>query len=136
MWTTSNLCARVGKFRGITHDVDRHTANGREENIDIRPSEKLRIHSACIFKERTTKGGFLDLETFRHAGEEPHWIDRRFVAIDFDALVDPWKRWKLGGTNDDIPVDWEFVGSSENVELFDLDVCFGLRDGRADIKTL
>lgn len=50
VWSTGDLGIRVGELGGVSHDVDRHTSDGREEDLDIRSSQQFGIHPACILE--------------------------------------------------------------------------------------
>ena len=135
MWTAGDLCVGVGELGGVAHDVDGHTADRREENLDIGTGEEFRVHATGIFEEGTTEGRFFDTETLGHTWEVPHGVDGGLVSVDLYTLVHTGESGEFRGFDDDLSVNREVSFASEDVELFDLDVGFGLGDGRTDVET-
>jgi hypothetical protein len=131
-----DFCIRIRQLGGVTKDVNGHAADGWQEDLEVGTSQQLGVHSARVLEESTTEEGLVDAKTLCDAWKVPHGIDRGFVGVDLDTLINSGESLEFWTALNDLAVDFKLSLFDHLVELHYLDMRFGLGDGRTDINTL
>ncbi|SPA42945.1 conserved protein of unknown function [Cupriavidus taiwanensis] len=111
----------LAQLADIAEEIQRHAADRRQENLQVRPRHQFREHAAGLLEQAAAQHAFLDAEAGRHAGQVPHRVDRRLghphVAIGMQQVAVGLEPARGDGRN----------------QFRHVDVRTGHRDGRADI---
>ncbi len=59
----------------VAEDVERLSADGRQEDFEVAARDQLRIHAARLFEERAAQVAFAHVEAPGHARQPPHRLD-------------------------------------------------------------
>ena len=114
----------IGEVARIAEDVHRLPADRRQEHLEVAARDELRIHAARLLEQRTAQVRLDAPEAPGDAGQPPHRLDR--------GLGDGRRAVR----EQDAAVGREAPGGDRLLDLGQVDVRLGHRDGRPDVVAL
>mmetsp|Transcript_65176 Transcript_65176/g.173780 ORF Transcript_65176/g.173780 Transcript_65176/m.173780 type:complete len:527 (-) Transcript_65176:281-1861(-) len=67
----------VRDLLGVSPDVDRHPADGRQEQLHVHPRQQLRVHGVGLLEDGLAQRVLRNTEALCNAGEVPNWLNGR-----------------------------------------------------------
>ena len=71
--------------QGIAEDIQSHSANRGQEDVQVTTRHQLRIHATGLLEQRAAQSAFTDSETLCHTRQVPNRIHRRLGDTELTA---------------------------------------------------